>query len=1227
MKKIFYKLISLMLFVILLSSSIPANTFASENNAEYRENAIEVMSDNNFLRGNEKGDLMLKDAVERDEMIALTIRLKGEEYESQVDMYQLAETTYTDDKEIEDWSRGYITYGTEKGYVDGYPEDGSVKPNQNVKYEEAVKFVVSTAEGGTDYEYPVGYIQRAGELGYLEAVDGTVGEDMSREMIAVLLYNAFGINITNKTGSLSQEFEADSENAVKSVRVDYELNMGIGAVEMYDSTDERSGVASLVGRVGDVFTFTATENNLSSAKIVFEYDEAQLGISEDNLGIVCYSGYGNVQLLDAELNRDSNEISVETDHFSEYVLVDKTEWFAAWRQAQTVARTDETADIVFAVDASGSMGGDDGNDVEGMRKVAVNNFIDQLQPEDAFSVLSFDGEVQDILPYQTVSSIDSESVHRAVLNISDMGTTGTNIHRVVNRAVDILNGNQRENSAKIIILLTDGAHNGTINYGYDNIEMEFDDSCINRAVESGIKIYTIALGAESSQETDFDVLREIASRTVGADGFYIASSEDVINVYQDIFSSQLGVEPIDSDGDGIYDGIETAGMRNQFGNVIRTDPDDPDTDGDGLSDGEEVGNLLENTNVSDEDVENGIYSYRYYMMSSDPFRADSDGDEIIDPEDEEPWINNKIYPVSTDNKLTLNGRTISLSYPITEYKGRKYIPMNEVFDIVGAKYLANMENEIFPEELPIVYGGISDGKELNNIIVLESAGAFGSESGDNATSFKTNGYINDVEYSTEESPYVYADVENEKCVIYAPAHFAALMLTLNATDKAVFTIENDNVSMTCREFTQESDREYIYNNFMMNGMDIEKYEAAKKEFKNDEGFWESYLAYDFANAFDTGSALGKSVLSSLVNLFSGSEVNIIDDHYYYMEGLDYKNAILEILSDISEDEQEEPSYINDDAYEFTEYAVTLMSESNDLSIETLKERWNSDPTKAGKQIGTDMRYKINRQYKYLQDISGSLKQLSYALEAYDIIKDAALTLTIDYSDEMEYLYTLSVACEDSETISRVIDEIEEEYTGKYNERVMNYTINTLKEEVYEKGTSAIFGAINSCYSLAEFATEAIASGAGWNEYAEKVDYINAYVRLTGHIAEYSDALREICYDSNNQYVFGTRSDEELNNMLAELNQEYESLEITGDDLRESIWKEYANAFILTKASMLKGYWNLYQVEGLKPFSDIDYVKRLQYIISMNEISRIYINREFPGGDSVAIQSMFDVKIS
>lgn len=112
----------------------------------------------------------------------------------------------------------------------------------------------------------------------------------------------------------------------------------------------------------------------------------------------------------------------------------------------------------------------------------------------------------------------------------------------------------------------------------------------------------------------------------------------------------------DSDSDGLPDVFETNGMLIQTGNVIYTDPYDPDTDKDGLLDGDEMGILSLSRVIFDRtDFYRYIhewyagYGYRefefaYFNMKSNPTMFSSDPDTASDKDD--ATINDENEPIN-----------------------------------------------------------------------------------------------------------------------------------------------------------------------------------------------------------------------------------------------------------------------------------------------------------------------------------------------------------------------------------------------------------------------------------------------------------------------------------------------------------------------------------------------------------------------------------------------------
>lgn len=297
-------------------------------------------------------------------------------------------------------------------------------------------------------------------------------------------------------------------------------------------------------------------------------------------------------------DQDSNMVWGETNHFTTFVLFYIPSWNTLWEQplnkGERIIST-ETAymDIAFVLDSSGSMRS---NDPEGYRKTASKSFVDALIEGDKACVVDFDSYAS---MTQNLTG-DFDAVKSAIENIDSSG--GTNIGAGVQTANNELIANSDSDRIKAVILLTDGSGS-------------YDYSLTQQAKDNDIVIYTIGLGTSVNST----LLRSIAE---GTDGMYfpVTSASQLPEVFTRI--TEIVADPVDTDGDGLYDSAELLGMRDGLGFMHYSDPENNDTDEDGITDGEEMGHIV------------GGYAAEYYMAKSSPTIVDSDGDGLTDAEEE-----------------------------------------------------------------------------------------------------------------------------------------------------------------------------------------------------------------------------------------------------------------------------------------------------------------------------------------------------------------------------------------------------------------------------------------------------------------------------------------------------------------------------------------------------------------------------------------------------------------
>jgi hypothetical protein len=163
-------------------------------------------------------------------------------------------------------------------------------------------------------------------------------------------------------------------------------------------------------------------------------------------------------------------------------------------------------DVVFCIDSSGSMGG---NDPDGLRLEAAKSYVDNMILPDRGAVVDFDLNATLLHSLST----NYNQIKNDIDTIDYSG--GTNIGLGLKVANDELISNGDPDHIWVIILLTDG------NGGNDLALIE-----AIRSANNSIKIYTVGLGAGANHI----LLGEIANIT-GGQYFFAETPEDLVGIY------------------------------------------------------------------------------------------------------------------------------------------------------------------------------------------------------------------------------------------------------------------------------------------------------------------------------------------------------------------------------------------------------------------------------------------------------------------------------------------------------------------------------------------------------------------------------------------------------------------------------------------------------------------------------------------------------------------------
>lgn len=395
-----------------------------------------------------------------------------------------------------------------------------------------------------------------------------------------------------KNGTASKELIAENDNVITGVKVDYQLKKGTGSVKISAAMGAINNTFSKVGEAVDIDLIGFDE--LEKAQIVFSYDEKLFSndISEDDLGIIWFDEANNKMVLldNAVIDKDNNTISVETEHFSKYVVVNTDKWISNWEHKQLVSRIDGKTvrfNIVLCLDDSGSMSGT----ARDVCQQAARNFVDQLVDGDNIAVIKFNsGATTLVYPTEIINNGITNNKETIKNQIVLRASGGTNFNSAIDSAISLLNIMPKktlnnEILKNYIVFLSDG-------------QSTVGDNQITELVKWGYNVLAIGVGGSVSASE----LQKLASQSGGSYA-HVSNPNDIGSIFEQLQGEYIGLS-VDSDGDGIADLVEKTGMIALDGNIYRTDPNNADTDGDGISDG----------------VEMGVYddSLGYFIVESDP---------------------------------------------------------------------------------------------------------------------------------------------------------------------------------------------------------------------------------------------------------------------------------------------------------------------------------------------------------------------------------------------------------------------------------------------------------------------------------------------------------------------------------------------------------------------------------------------------------------------------------
>lgn len=460
--------------------------------------------------------------------------------------------------------------------------------------------------------------------------------------------------------------------------------------------------SDVVGLIGDPFSFE-TNSNFSSATITFTVNQANLGSTNFSDLIVLWYDEENHKYVECTTengfittrNAYISTVSVETTHFSTYMLVDSKAWYEAWdesyRKISAAAPTTSTGgsttqvlidhyNTVFVIDTSGSMSDDPNGEWIGYdplirvlrddapekppisdpamhaywlekygkntcrRITACENVIDTMYSNDKAAIITF--SYGNTSYTKTLSGLTSNkaTLKDSLQNFTDVG--GTCFSFALNQAVTLLQSSgelERDDVINRIIFLSDGEP--------DNDTQANINAAVANAASNGIQIFAFGLGTSSG-----DAVLENMATSTGGDFFKVIEASELPRIVEQAVTTQTDLSQdfaslmdVNSDRDNLPDVVEKFGLMFN-GTKIESNIYKEDSDDDGLWDDEEV--IFDRTAFI-AGLEKGVCTegITYFANPTEPH---SDTDGLRDDEDAEPLTPfDSIFKLSDYTKDTI----------------------------------------------------------------------------------------------------------------------------------------------------------------------------------------------------------------------------------------------------------------------------------------------------------------------------------------------------------------------------------------------------------------------------------------------------------------------------------------------------------------------------------------------------------------------------------------------
>ncbi len=170
----------------------------------YSDNVISLLSELSIMQGDPDGNMRFDDFVSRAEFSKIAVAASS--YRNSVALS--SHTSPFSDVPYTHWAAPYITVGVSNGLCRGYL-DATFRPANTVLYEEAATMMLRVL-GYNDSDFggnwPDGQIGIAKNIGILDNINKSAGQEMTRRDVAALVYNTLNAKAKNSQSTYLSTF-------------------------------------------------------------------------------------------------------------------------------------------------------------------------------------------------------------------------------------------------------------------------------------------------------------------------------------------------------------------------------------------------------------------------------------------------------------------------------------------------------------------------------------------------------------------------------------------------------------------------------------------------------------------------------------------------------------------------------------------------------------------------------------------------------------------------------------------------------------------------------------------------------------------------------------------------------------------------------------------------------------------------------------------------------------